>query len=58
MVVSGSYCRFCDHRCFVLRVLKDGRHVHLATCLLGMAWDREQTGQDHTTAVNPALASA
>lgn len=51
----GPYCRYCDQRCFALRVLHSGETVLLATCPRGMAHDRKVTGQDHTTAVNPAL---
>ncbi|MFG3710994.1 hypothetical protein [Micromonospora sp. NPDC047730] len=54
----GSYCRFCDRRCFVLRVLRDGRSMALATCARGMAHDRQKCGQDHTTALNPATDQA
>lgn len=51
----GPYCVFCDHRCFVQRVLpfKD-EHLIMATCPGGMANDRRVTGYDHTTAVNPS----
>lgn len=52
--MSGAYCRFCDHRCFVLRRLKDGRSLHLATCHAGMAHDRASCGEDADTAMNPA----
>ena len=31
-----------------------GRGGHMATCAEGMALDRQVTGHDHTTAVNPA----
>ena len=55
--MAGAYCKFCDFRCFVLRVIPDGPSKgwegHLATCARGMAYDREKTGYDHTTAVNP-----
>ena len=51
--MSGAYCRYCEQRCFVLRVLPDGRQLHMATCAAGMSFDREQTGFDHTTARNP-----
>lgn len=55
--MAGSYCKFCGHRCFVYRDIPDGpaagRITHLATCVKGMAFDREQTGYDHTTATNP-----
>lgn len=49
----GPYCRYCNHRCFLLRILRDGRTMLLATCARGMAHDREVCGQDHTTAINP-----
>lgn len=58
--MAGAYCRYCDHRCFVLRELPDGldflgsRTLHMATCAEGMAHDRQLTGYDHTTAINPA----
>jgi hypothetical protein len=55
--MAGAYCRFCDHRCFVPRVLPDGPRkgtsLHLATCPKGMEHDRQQGGYDHTTAINP-----
>lgn len=41
-------------RCFVPRVLLDGRSMLLATCQRGMEHDRSAIGQDHTTAHNPA----
>ena len=59
MTVAGAYCRFCNQRCFVLRMMpQDARwnptqSVHLATCPKGMAYDREKTGYDQTTAINP-----
>lgn len=49
----GPYCRFCDRRCFVERELPSGRRLLMATCPSGMDWDRQTTGHDHTTAVNP-----
>lgn len=49
----GPYCNFCARRCFVLRVLQDGRSMLLATCARGMEHDRSQVGEDHTTALNP-----
>jgi hypothetical protein len=52
--VSGPYCKFCDHRCFVYRVLNTGEGTLLATCPKGMLHDAGVTGQDHTTAHNPA----
>lgn len=57
--MAGAYCKFCGRRCFVLRVIPDGhdkgRSLHLATCQRGMEHDREATGHDHETAVNPVL---
>jgi hypothetical protein len=59
--VSGSYCDFCGHRCFVLRRIPDnapyraGRTYHMATCPRGKAFDREQTGYDADTAINPMV---
>lgn len=49
----GPYCKFCDFRCFVIRVLADGATRMMATCLRGMEFDRQACGQDHTTAINP-----
>ncbi len=57
--MAGAYCKFCDRRCFLLRVMPSdarwnpGEPVHLATCAAGAALDREKTGYDHTTAINP-----
>ncbi|HEY9409288.1 MAG TPA: hypothetical protein VIQ30_00280 [Pseudonocardia sp.] len=51
--MAGAYCRYCDHRCFVARVLKDGRHMHLATCPAGMAHDLREVGETSATARNP-----
>ena len=62
--MSGAYCRYCDHRCFVLRTMPGdarwmpGQQVHLATCRRGAEHDRQSTGYDYTTATNPrAVAS-
>lgn len=49
----GPYCRYCNTRCFLTRVLADGRTMLLATCATGMEHDRATCGEDHTTAVNP-----
>lgn len=50
----GPYCKFCDFRCFVPRLLPFKTETLLmATCLAGMAHDRKATGHDHTTAVKP-----
>lgn len=55
--MAGSYCRYCDRRCFVLRVIPDGPEKgwqgHLATCPRGMAHDFGKTGHTHLTAINP-----
>lgn len=57
--MPGSYCRFCNRRCFVYRVMPadarrhPGRGMHLATCPAGAELDRKITGYDHTTARNP-----
>lgn len=56
--MAGSYCKFCDRRCFVYRVLSDRSWSgHMATCQRGMEFDRQQTGHDHTTAINPDSVS-
>ena len=53
--MPGAYCRYCDHRCFVDRVLPDtGRRLHMATCPAGKAHDRTVSGFDADTAINPA----
>ncbi len=49
----GPYCRYCDFRCFLLRVLNDGRTMLLATCRRGMEHDLASTGETHETACNP-----
>lgn len=50
----GPYCNYCGRRCFVPRRLPDdSREVHMATCPEGMSRDREVTGYDHRSAVNP-----
>lgn len=49
----GPYCKFCDRRCFLERVLKNGRSVLLATCDAGMAHDLKAAGETYLTAVNP-----
>lgn len=57
--MSGAYCHLCGRRCFVLRRLPAdarrhaGRELHLATCPAGKAHDRDVTGYDADTAVNP-----
>jgi len=57
--MAGAYCEYCGRRCFVLRQMPDdaarhgGQTIHLATCRGGAAHDREITGYDHTTAINP-----
>jgi hypothetical protein len=62
--MAGAYCKFCGNRCFVYRIMpadatwKPGEGVHLATCPDGAKHDREGTGYDHTTAVNPMAGAA
>ncbi|QYN41026.1 hypothetical protein K1T35_47650 (plasmid) [Pseudonocardia sp. DSM 110487] len=52
--MAGGYCAYCDQRCFVYRDLPDGTWSgHMATCPRGMAHDRQVTGYDYRTAVNP-----
>ncbi len=55
--MAGAYCKFCDRRCFVYRVLRVGGQVlwsgHMATCAEGKARDRSTIGQDADTAENP-----
>jgi hypothetical protein len=55
--MPGSYCRYCGHRCFVERVLPNGRHLHMATCLDGAMHDLTVTGYTYQTARNPMEAS-
>lgn len=61
--MAGSYCRYCNRRCFVLRRLPAdargqfaGMDVHLATCQAGREHDLRTTGYDATTALNPRRA--
>lgn len=49
----GPYCRYCDMRCSVLRTVRDGRTLLLATCSTGRVHDLGKLGEDHSTAVNP-----
>lgn len=49
----GPYCRYCDHRCFVLRVLPGGEQALMATCKRGMERDLLVAGHTHRTASNP-----
>lgn len=55
--MSGAYCQYCGHRCFVYRqVLVAGEVVwagHMATCVAGRAHDRYALGVDSTQAYNP-----
>lgn len=65
--MPGSYCKFCDSRCFVERIIPDpkpgsiaaavGGRIHMATCPKGMEHDRKVSGYDHTTAINPSEAT-
>lgn len=52
--MAGAYCKFCDNRCFVYRIVPGSHVTHLATCAEGKAFDREQLGVDADTAINPA----
>jgi hypothetical protein len=52
----GPCCKFCDRRCSVWRTyptLDGWRSILMATCARGMAHDREQTGYNAASAVNP-----
>ena len=52
--MSGPYCQFCGRRCFLARVVPGVEStMDMATCSGGMARDRQATGYDHTTAINP-----
>lgn len=61
--MAGSYCKFCDRRCFVYRIIPAEPGVrsewagHLATCARGKEFDRQQTGGfDSTNTINPMTA--
>ncbi len=62
--MAGAYCKLCDRRCFVYRILpadarwQPGNGVHLATCPEGAAYDRQRIGYDHTTAHHPMTTNA
>jgi hypothetical protein len=55
----GPYCDYCDQRCFVLRVLpvdakvRQGEEITMATCPEGMGHDRDVTGYDHRSVIDP-----
>jgi len=55
--MAGAYCKFCNQRCFVLRVVPDGPSKgwagHMATCRLGMAHDLKVLGYTHQSSINP-----
>ncbi|HEX5813341.1 MAG TPA: hypothetical protein VFY38_14635 [Pseudonocardia sp.] len=56
----GSYCTYCGHRCFVVRVVPGGAHRGwtgcLATCRAGIEHDRrELDGFAVGTSLNPTL---
>jgi hypothetical protein len=55
--MAGSYCQYCDLRCFVFRQVIVGGEVlwsgHMATCRDGAAHDRMTLGRDHATATSP-----
>jgi hypothetical protein len=48
----GSYCPYCDTRCFVDGVLPDGQRVRMHTCYFGMDADLAKFGQNYLTATN------
>lgn len=52
----GGYCRYCDRRCFLLRVLNNGETRLLATCTRGMEHDYSSCGETAQTACNPVLS--
>lgn len=60
--MAGAYCKFCGHRCFVLRTIPDGPRKgwagHMATCREGMAHDLKKTGHTYLTAINKAAEDA
>lgn len=49
----GPYCRYCTRRCFLPRVLRNGKSMILASCVEGMDNDLAKLGQNVLTAVNP-----
>lgn len=55
--MAGSYCNYCDHRCFVYReVIVGGERVwsgHMATCTRGAEHDRRSLGVTFKEAYNP-----
>jgi hypothetical protein len=56
--MAGAYCKYCDRRCFVYRIVPDGQHKgwrgHMATCPDGKAHDRDALGgYDSSNSVNP-----
>lgn len=56
----GAYCKFCGHRCFVVRTVPEGPWEGwtgcMATCPRGMEHDRLQLGgYDHITASSPFI---
>lgn len=52
----GGYCRYCDRRCFLLRVLNNGETRLLATCTRGKEHDYAACGETAETACNPVLS--
>jgi hypothetical protein len=58
----GPYCKYCDQRCFLPRVIPGGpdkgKRVLLATCEAGMAADLERDGYTHETALNPVTRTS
>lgn len=53
MIMATARCRFCGTHCQVLRLLPEGATALFATCHDGAASDRERTGHDHRTTMQP-----
>lgn len=56
--MAGAYCKFCDHRCFVYRIVPAGEYAgwsgHMATCTRGMEHTRSRLGgYDSSSSTNP-----
>lgn len=55
--MAGSYCNYCEHRCFVeRRIIVAGEAIwsgHMATCVKGREHDRRVLGVDESRALNP-----
>lgn len=55
--MAGSYCRYCDHRCFVYREVIVGGELlwsgHMATCPKGAEHCKSVLGVTYREAHNP-----